>query len=152
MFKADPLMLVQESLARVNKIRKEFLICIELSTVNGEYQTSVRNTKAATLGEVKRLTEKELQEKKSNVLYFRCDIKWAIGHRRNERELSVMLIDKDDENVTEYAGTKALQSLIIESPIEKCSQLLLQDRTTKNTGNAKDNAYKDFSVFVSKLT
>ena len=36
MFKADPLMLVQESLARVNKIRKEFLICIELSIVNGK--------------------------------------------------------------------------------------------------------------------
>ena len=36
MFKADPLMLVQESLARVNEIRKEFLICIELSIVNGK--------------------------------------------------------------------------------------------------------------------
>ncbi|KAL8124667.1 hypothetical protein AgCh_012351 [Apium graveolens] len=36
--------------------------------------------------------------------------------------------------------------------ISKCSQLLLQDRTTKNTGNAKDSAYKDFSVFDSKLT
>ncbi|KAL8154834.1 hypothetical protein AgCh_000257 [Apium graveolens] len=34
MFKADPLMLVQESLARVNEIRKEFLICIELRIVN----------------------------------------------------------------------------------------------------------------------
>ena len=34
MFKADPLMLVQESLVRVNEIRKEFLICIELSIVN----------------------------------------------------------------------------------------------------------------------
>jgi len=33
MFKADPLMLVQESLARVNEIRKEFLICIELRIV-----------------------------------------------------------------------------------------------------------------------
>ncbi|KAL8147653.1 hypothetical protein AgCh_005104 [Apium graveolens] len=31
MFKADPFMLVQESLARVNEIRKEFLIYIELS-------------------------------------------------------------------------------------------------------------------------
>ncbi|KAL8089542.1 hypothetical protein AgCh_039134 [Apium graveolens] len=40
MFKADPLMLVQESLARVNEIRKEFLICIELSIVNDSVQIS----------------------------------------------------------------------------------------------------------------
>ncbi|KAL8102219.1 hypothetical protein AgCh_026927 [Apium graveolens] len=36
MFKADPLMLVQESLARVNELRKEFLICIELRIVIGK--------------------------------------------------------------------------------------------------------------------
>ncbi|KAL8097081.1 hypothetical protein AgCh_030253 [Apium graveolens] len=40
MFKADPLMLVQESLARVNEIRKEFLICIELRIVNGAIDPS----------------------------------------------------------------------------------------------------------------
>lgn len=53
-----------------------------------ETQSSVSFAKSASvssptrnLGEVKRLTDKELQEKRSKGLCFRCDEKWSIGHR-----------------------------------------------------------------------
>lgn len=47
-------------------------------------------------GEVKRLTEKELQEKRAKGLCYRCDAKWAMGHRCKKKELSVMLIEEEE--------------------------------------------------------
>lgn len=46
---------------------------------------------------MRRLTDKELQDKKAKGICFRCDDKWSMGHRCRKRELSVLLID--DENV-----------------------------------------------------
>ncbi|KAL8113022.1 hypothetical protein AgCh_020369 [Apium graveolens] len=63
MFKADPLMLVQESLARVNEIRKEFLICIELRIVNGS------NGKLADRESVNQIIEGENAELIAEVTY-----------------------------------------------------------------------------------
>lgn len=48
------------------------------------------------MGEIRRLTEKELQEKRTKGLCYRCDAKWAVGHRCKKKELSVMLIEKDE--------------------------------------------------------
>ncbi|KAL4591834.1 hypothetical protein LXL04_004807 [Taraxacum kok-saghyz] len=48
--------------------------------------------------EVRRLTEKELQDKKDRGLCFRCDEKWQIGHQCKRKELSIMLnLDEEDE-------------------------------------------------------
>ena len=47
--------------------------------------------------EVKRLSETELQEKRAKGLCYRCDAKWAIGHRCKKKELSVMLIAEEEE-------------------------------------------------------
>ncbi|KAL4592534.1 hypothetical protein LXL04_005533 [Taraxacum kok-saghyz] len=48
--------------------------------------------------EVRRLSEKELQEKKNKGLCFKCDEKWQVGHQCKKKELSIILaIDEDDE-------------------------------------------------------
>lgn len=70
-------------------------------THSPESQASVRSTMstvstAQTGGDVKRLTDKELQEKRAKGLCYRCDAKWAVGHRCKNKELSVMLIADDD--------------------------------------------------------
>lgn len=64
-----------------------------VSSVNMANSSGLSN-KSTT--EVKRLTEKELQEKRSKGLCFRCDDKWSIGHRCKKRELSVLLMDDED--------------------------------------------------------
>ncbi|KAI0523267.1 hypothetical protein KFK09_005661 [Dendrobium nobile] len=47
----------------------------------------------------KRLTEKEMQEKRAKGLCFRCDEKYMLGHRCKDRTLQVLLVceDKKDE-------------------------------------------------------
>lgn len=49
------------------------------------------------MGEVRRLMNKELQEKCSKGLCFRCDDKWSIGHKCRKSELSVILLNDDEE-------------------------------------------------------
>ncbi|KAL8123138.1 hypothetical protein AgCh_011216 [Apium graveolens] len=69
-----------------------------------ESQGSVYSPKSAASGggtpkpggEFKRLTEKELQDKKAKGLCFRCDDKWMIGHRCRKKELSVLLMSDDE--------------------------------------------------------
>lgn len=51
-----------------------------------ESQGSVQSPKRSgqiipQMGEIRRLTEKELQEKRAKGLCYICDAKWAIGHR-----------------------------------------------------------------------
>ena len=41
-------------------------------------------------GDVKWLTESEFQDKRAKGLCYRCDAKWAVGHRCKKKELSVM--------------------------------------------------------------
>lgn len=48
------------------------------------------STTTKTGNEFKRLTEKELQEKRANGICFRCDDKWVLGHRCRKKELSVI--------------------------------------------------------------
>lgn len=43
---------------------------------------------AKPMGEVRRLSEKELQDKRSKGLCFKCDGKWSIGHKCQRQELS----------------------------------------------------------------
>lgn len=50
-----------------------------------------------TGGEVRRLSEKELQSKRERGLCFRCDEKWNVGHRCRRRELSVLLASEEEE-------------------------------------------------------
>lgn len=53
--------------------------------------------------EIRRLTEKELQDKKDKGLCFRCDEKWQVGHHCKRKELSIMLtLEDDDEPELEF--------------------------------------------------
>ncbi|XP_074349249.1 uncharacterized protein LOC141688990 [Apium graveolens] len=51
---------------------------------------------ARPVGEIKRLSEKELQSKREKGECFRCDEKWSAGHRCKKKELSVILMQGDD--------------------------------------------------------
>lgn len=82
-------------------------------SVNGSKYLVGRN-----FGEVKRLKEKELQEKKAKELCFRCDDKWAIGHRCRRKELSVILVEEEDEDTTDETRSKPPQSPIHEQTQE----------------------------------
>lgn len=70
-----------------------------------ESQASVQSPKSMvsathtvdTVEEVKRLTERELQDKRAKGLCYRCDAKWMVGHRCKKKELSVMLIEEEGE-------------------------------------------------------
>lgn len=53
---------------------------------------------AKPIGEIKRLTPKELQHKRERGLCFRCDEKWMAGHRCKQKELSVLLTQEEDED------------------------------------------------------
>lgn len=56
--------------------------------------------------EIRRLTERELEEKKEKGLCFRCDEKWTIGHRCRRRELSVMITFEGDDDEGEIKGAE----------------------------------------------
>ncbi|KAL4567338.1 hypothetical protein LXL04_022921 [Taraxacum kok-saghyz] len=56
----------------------------------GSYSKPIRETR--------RLSEKELQEKKDRGLCFKCDEKWKVGHQCKRKELSIILaLDEEDE-------------------------------------------------------
>lgn len=83
------------------------------ATQAGESSSTVSSPKSSTqssLGKVRggmrRLTDKELQEKRAKGLCFRCDEKWSIGHRCKRRELSILLIEEEEEERTEYTGSE----------------------------------------------
>lgn len=67
--------------------------------------TGPQNT-AKSGGEMRRLTDKELQEKRAKGLCFRCDDKWSMGHRCKKRELSVLVIEEEEDESTEYSGSE----------------------------------------------
>ena len=64
------------------------------STVSGHSSSAT----VQSTGDVKRLTESELQDKRAKGLCYRCDAKWTIGHRCKKKELSVMLIAEEEED------------------------------------------------------
>lgn len=71
-------------------------------------QASIISTAASTpvSNDVKRMTEKELQEKRAKGLCYRCDAKWTVGHRCKKKELSVMLI-AEEEGETDVEDSEA---------------------------------------------
>lgn len=82
-----------------------------------ESQGSVQSPKSVSqitkaVGEVRRLTEKELQEKRAKGLCYRCDEKWAMGHRCKKRELSVLLMDEEDEEAECYWSLQRKRSIL----------------------------------------
>ena len=49
-------------------------------------------------GGMRRLSEKELQQKREQGLCFRCDEKWSVNHRCQRRGLSVLLTEEEEED------------------------------------------------------
>lgn len=49
-------------------------------------------------GEIRRLSDAEMQLKREKGLCYRCDDKWSIGHRCKRRELSVLLTCDGEED------------------------------------------------------
>lgn len=91
------------------------------------YSGSTGSTKS--LGEVRRLTDKELQEKRAKGLCFRCDDKWAIGYRCRKRELSVILLDDDDDKSTYEVGSDSPMS----PGVENTNEVNLQSEVSLNS-------------------
>lgn len=60
------------------------------------------STQIKSTGAVRRLTDKEMQEKREKGLCFRCDRKWTVGHRCARRELSILCAQKEDEAEEEF--------------------------------------------------
>lgn len=71
-----------------------------------------------TGGEVRRLSEKELQDKRAKGLCFKCDDKWVAGHRCKHRELNVLLMDDANEDGSENAGSEPPPSPTEEEPVD----------------------------------
>lgn len=77
-------------------------------------QGSISSPKTAfnsqkSFGEMRRLTDKELQEKRAKGLCFKCDEKWGPGHRCRKKELSVLLMEDidGDEVDGDYGGSES---------------------------------------------
>lgn len=90
----------------------------------GESQASVSvpkyygtNMEKKWSSEVRRLSDKEFQEKRSKGLCFRCDDKWSIGHRCKKRELSVLLMEGDEEETWDEATNSIVEEVTNEVPL-----------------------------------
>lgn len=108
-------------------------------TGGGESQASVNMSKftGGTSGkntrEIRRLTNKELQEKRAKGLCFKCDDKWSAGHRCRRRELSVLLLDDDDECGSEDASTEPPPSPTEEQIPERVNEVRLHPEVSLNS-------------------
>ena len=60
--------------------------------------------------EVKRLSEKELQENKDKGLCFKCDEKWRVGHQCKKKELSIILALDEDEDEEDHEEEAEMNS------------------------------------------
>lgn len=60
-------------------------------------------------GEIRRLSENELQHKREKGLCYRCDDKWSVGHRCRRKELSVLLSQEDEDEDEELSTRIQLQ-------------------------------------------
>lgn len=70
---------------------------------------------AKPIGELRRLSEKELQFKRERGLCFKCDEKWHVGHRCKQKELSMLLTC--DEEVEEENGEFAYEAMEEHPPV-----------------------------------
>ena len=79
--------------------------------VNFHYEASrpsfrANHNTARFSGEVRRLSDSELQKKREKGLCYRCDEKWAPGHRCKKKELTVLLTyDMDEAEQEEEEGS-----------------------------------------------
>lgn len=55
---------------------------------------------ARPISEIRRSSEKEVQIRKERGLCYACDDKWNPGHKSKKKDLSVLLIGDDDDDVT----------------------------------------------------
>lgn len=79
------------------------------------------------VGEIRRLSEKELQAKREKGLCYRCDDKWMIGHRCRRKELSVLITQEDEEEEGELSpGSQSHEELgdILAEPT--CAEISLK--------------------------
>lgn len=80
------------------------------SAISSESQASVgspgNSGQSKSPHEFRRLTEKEMQEKKAKGICFRCDEKWALGHCCRRKELSIILIDEEEDEDTDGGSTE----------------------------------------------
>lgn len=67
-------------------------------------------------GEIRRLSDKELQSKRERGLCYRCDEKWSIGHRCKRKELSVLLTCEEEEDEAELSPSSHTSEERIEVP------------------------------------
>lgn len=106
------------------------------SPTNSQSSVNFKATSPSTTrfsGEVKRLTEKELQEKKEKGLCFRCDGKWGIGHRCPRKELSVLLVEEEDEPPLEEEFAE--EEELVPTEVSLCSVVgLTNPKTMKLVG------------------
>ncbi|KAF8398742.1 hypothetical protein HHK36_014600 [Tetracentron sinense] len=92
------LALVQEGSVREYQ-RKFIELSAPLENVSMKSRWAILST-VKPYGEVRRLTDSELQKKRDKGLCYRCDDKWAPGHRCKKKELNVLLTHDVDEGET----------------------------------------------------
>lgn len=66
------------------------------------YAQSSQST-ARSGGEVRRLSDAELQSKREKGMCYRCDDKWSVGHKCKRKELSVLLTCEGEEEEPELS-------------------------------------------------
>lgn len=64
---------------------------------------------------------------------FRCDDKWSAGHRCRRRELSVLLLDEDEEDGSEEAGGEPPQSPAEDQTGEKQNEVRMHPEVSLNS-------------------
>lgn len=118
------------------------------ATVQSPKAHSVNSTLIRPTGDFRRLTDKELQEKRSKGICFRFDDKRNIGHRCIKKELSVILIDENEEGDTDEGSTEPPMSPTKELTTEVSLNSVVglsNPRTMKLRGKIND---KDVVVLV----
>nr|KAJ0228165.1 hypothetical protein LSAT_V11C100046520 [Lactuca sativa] len=96
-------------------------------------------------GEVRRLSDKELQYKRSKGLCFRCDEKWSAGHQCKRKELSVLLMQEEEtgeedppDEVNEFANLDTNELPLISGVCLNSVTGNLNPKTLKLKGIIKD--------------
>ncbi|KAI0507251.1 hypothetical protein KFK09_013373 [Dendrobium nobile] len=78
------------------------------ATTHPEEVKQEKTTTVVNLGGFKRLTDFELKEKRVKGLCYRCDEKFAPGHRCKEKTLHVIVVGDSDEDTAEGATREKL--------------------------------------------
>ena len=58
---------------------------------------------------MRRMTDREFQEKRNKGLCYRCDERWSVGHLCKKKELSVLLVHGDEEKDSKGNIDEALE-------------------------------------------